>query len=150
MHDKWILLFQETKLTIVMTNSPPHIICDDRIIIDDIILFSNHVSIILHHFSCVARVFTKYRFSFKLRKCGFFQPRVEYVGHDLTAHGNYPATSHFNLPQRCSLLPHGILFLSFISLCCFYSHYFPWFETNIKPLRTLQRLYHRNDIPIIG
>ena len=28
--------------------------------------------------------------------------------------------------------------------------YCPWFETNIKPLRKLQREYHRKDIPIMG
>ena len=43
-------LFQETKETIIITNSPPCIVCDDRIIIDNILLFSNHVSTILHYF----------------------------------------------------------------------------------------------------
>ena len=32
----------------------------------------------------------------------------------------------------------------------FYSRYCPWFETNIKPLRTLQREYHRQPIPILS
>ena len=76
LREDWIILFQETKHNIVMTNSPSNIVCDDRIIIDDILLFSNHVSTILHYFSCVARVFTKYRLFFKLVKCDFFQPRV--------------------------------------------------------------------------
>ena len=49
-----------------MTNSSSHIICDDRIIIDNIFLFPNHVSTILHYFSCVARVFIKYKLSFIL------------------------------------------------------------------------------------
>ena len=44
-----ILLFQETEHTIVMANSYPHIVCDDCII-DDILLFSNHISTILHYF----------------------------------------------------------------------------------------------------
>ena len=41
-------------------------------------------------------------------------------------------------------------FKSFIGLCYFYHRHCPLFETNIKPLRKLQRLYYRNDIHIIG
>ena len=77
--EDWILLFQEIKHTIVMTNSPCNIVCDDRIIINDILLFSNHVSTILHYFSCVVRAFTKYILFFKLIKRDFLQPRVVYV-----------------------------------------------------------------------
>ena len=65
LRDEWILLCQEIKHIIVITNSPSYIVCDDRIIIRDIFLLSNHVSTILHYFSCVARAFTKYRLSFK-------------------------------------------------------------------------------------
>ena len=43
LRDDWILLFQETKDTIVITNLSPHSFCDYRIIIDDIFLFSNYV-----------------------------------------------------------------------------------------------------------
>ena len=96
----WILLFQGTKDTIVMTNTSSHILCDNRIIIDDILLFSNHVSSILHYFSCVARIFTKYRLSFKWNKCDFFQPRVKYVDNDLTAHNNCPTASKFDSLQN--------------------------------------------------
>ena len=68
---EWIILFNETKLIISLTNSPTKIVCNDRIIIDDIFLFSNHTPTLLYYFSCVARVFTKYRLSFKLSKCNF-------------------------------------------------------------------------------
>ena len=40
--------------------------------------------------------------------------------------------------------------LSFIGLCSFYSRYYPWFETNVKPLRKLQREYHRQPIQILA
>ena len=40
--------------------------------------------------------------------------------------------------------------LSFIGLCSFYNNYVPWFESNIKPLRRLQRLYHRQDLQLLA
>ena len=88
-----------------MTNSPQYIVFDDLIIIDDIILCSNHVSNILHYFPCVVRVFAKYRISFKLSKYNFLQPHVEYIGHDIIAHGNCPAASKFYLLQSWFLPP---------------------------------------------
>ena len=117
LRDDWILLFQKTKHTIVTTNF--------FFIIDDILLFSNHTSTILHYLSYDARAFTKYILSFKLNKCDFFQSRVEYVGHDLTANGNCPAASKFDLLQSWNLPPYIISLLSFIGLCCFYNRYFP-------------------------
>ena len=150
LRDDWTILFNVTRHTINLSNSPTNIVCDDRIIIDDILLFSNHIPTLLHYFSCVAQVFTKFRLSFKLSKCDFLKERVEYVGHDLTANGNCPAESKFALIQEWPLPPHGISLLSFIGLCCFYNKYCPWFETNIKPLRRLQRAYHRKPIPIMS
>ena len=41
---------------------------------------------------------------------------------------------------------HGTSLLSFIGLCTFYNCFSPWFEVNIKPLRVLQRKYHRKAI----
>ena len=133
-----------------MTNSPSHIVFNDRIIIDDILLFSNHVPTICYHFSRVTQAFSKYRLSFKFSRYNFFQLRVKHVGYDLTARGDCPAVSKFDLLQSCSLQPYGILHLFFIGLCCFFSRYCPWLETNIKQLRKLQGFHQHNDIPIIG
>ena len=80
----WTVLFHETKHTINISDSPTTIICNDRIIIDDIFLFSNHIPTLLHYFSCVAHIFIKFRLTFKLSKYDFLKERVEYVGHDLT------------------------------------------------------------------
>ena len=66
--DDWTILFNETRNSINLSNSPTNNICNDRIIIDDIILFSNHIPTFLHYFSCVTQVFTKFRLSFKLSK----------------------------------------------------------------------------------
>ena len=104
---------------------PSTLIYNDKIIIDDGLLYSNHVPSLLHYFSCVIQLFTKYRLSFKLTKCDFFKPRVEFVGHDLTTYGNCPTESKFDLIQHWPLLPNAIYFLSFIGLCGLYSRYYP-------------------------
>ena len=159
---EWVLLFADTKHLLTIDSAPDTIICsdkiyvpdtivcNDKIIIDDILLYSNNVDTLIHYFSCVAQVFTKYRLSFKLTKCEFLKPRVEFVGHDLTTYGNCPAASKFELIKTWPLPPHAISLLSFIGLCSFYSRYCPWFETNVKPLRKLQRAYHRQAIPILS
>ena len=43
LQDDLILLFKETKYAIVINKSTQHIMCDDRIILDDVFLFSNHI-----------------------------------------------------------------------------------------------------------
>ena len=101
-------------------------------------------------FSCVAQVFTKHPLSFKLTKCKIFKEHVEFVGYNLTTYDNCPAASKFDLIKDWSLPPHAISLLSFIGLCSLYSRYCPWFETNIKPLRKLQRFFHRQPIPIMA
>ena len=146
----WTALFNETQYTIKLSDSPSTIICNNRIIIDDILLFSNHIPTLLHYFPCIAQVFTKFRLSFKLSKCDFLKDRVEYVGHDLTANRKCPIASKFSVLQDWPLPSHGISLLSFIGLCCFYNRYCPWFEPNIKPLWKLQRVYHRKTIPIVS
>ena len=62
---------------------------------------------------------------------------------------------HGNSDQRIStfayeirISPNAISLFSFISLCGFYSRCCPLIETNIKPLRKLQRVFHRKPIPI--
>ena len=95
-------------------------------------------------------MFTKYRLSFKLTKCEFFKPRVEFVVHDLTTYGNCPAASKFDLIKHWFLPPHAIYLLSLVRLYSFYRRYCPWFETNVKPLRKLQRKYHRQPSPILS
>ena len=125
LRDDWIALFNETRHSIVDEHSPETTVCDDKIVIDDILLYSNHIPTLLHYFSCVAKVFTKFRLSFKLSKCDFFKSRVEFFGQDLTARGNCPAQSKFNLIQDWPFPTHGTALLSFIGLCSFYSRYCP-------------------------
>ena len=150
MRDDWIILFKERINTISLVKSPSNVIYNDRIIIDHILLFSNHIPTILRYFSCVAQEFIKYRLSFKLRKRDFFKPRVEYIGHYFTTDGNCPVVSKLFSFQDRPLPPHVIFLLSFIGLCWFYYRYCSWSETNIRSLRKLQRTYNLKDVPIFG
>ena len=63
---------------------------------------------------------------------------------------NWPAESKYEMTNHWPLPPHDISLLSFIGLCSFYSRDCPWFEINIKPLRKLQRTFHRQPIPILS
>ena len=62
---EWLLLF--ARLNSVHVS----IVCNDKIIIDDILLYSNHINTLIHYFSCVSQVFTVYCLSFKLKNVNF-------------------------------------------------------------------------------
>ena len=114
--------------------------------IDDILLYSTNVFTLIRYFSCVSRVFIRHRLSFKLSKCKSFDPRVEYLGYDLTSSGNYPAKYKFNIIRDWTLPVHGTALLLFIGIRIFYACFSPWFEINLKLLRLLQHQHHRKDI----
>ena len=63
---EWLLLYADTKHPIHLDSAPVTIICNEKFIIDDILLYSNNANTLIHYFSCVAQVFIKYRLSFKL------------------------------------------------------------------------------------
>ena len=150
LHDKWIILFHSTKDCIPSATSISTIFCDIKTIIDDTLIFSNHIPTFLYYCSCVAQVFTKYRLSFKLSKWDFFLSCVEYVGRDLTTDGNCPVQYKFTFIKQWPLPAHGVSLLSFIGVCSFYNNYVSWLESNIKSLRRLQRLYHRQALPLLA
>ena len=116
-------------------------------IIDDIIIWSNSVPVIMVYFESVCQVFQKYRVSFRLDKCRFLQDRVEYVGHDLTPLGNCPAKSKFDLISDWPLPITGSSLHSFIGLVVFYHKYAPFLEIRLKPFRAMIRKYFRKTIP---
>ena len=45
---EWLLLFADTKHVIRINSAPVSIVYNDNIIIDDILLYSNHVNTLLH------------------------------------------------------------------------------------------------------
>ena len=52
--EDWLILIAETKNGILIVNPPSTILCDDKIITDDILLFSNHEHTLLHYFSYIS------------------------------------------------------------------------------------------------
>ena len=123
------------------------LVIGSKVIIDDILAFANILEYLMLYVDCICVVFKKYRVSFQLKKCDFLKERVEYVGHDLLADGNCPAQSKFDLIQKWELPQQGPSLHSFIGLLNFYHKYIPYFEITVKPLRTLERKYHRKAIP---
>ena len=121
-----------------------------KVIIDDILLWSNNLELILLYFECICQVFKKYRVSFRLDKCEFLKERVEYVGHDLTPTGNCPAKSKFDLISDWKLPTTGQSLHSFVGLVKFYARYRPYFEIKIKPMRALIRAWYRTSIPLMA
>ena len=69
--DDWLVLSEETKHTLSVIIYHVTVICNDKIVIDDILLYSNHNPTLLQYFSCITTVFVKYRLSFKLSKYDF-------------------------------------------------------------------------------
>ena len=133
------------------TSSTPPATCKmdhgSKIVIAYILMYSTNMYTLVRVFACVARVFVRYCLSFKLSKCKFSSPRVEYFDYDLTAQWNYPAQSKINLLTYWTLPTHGTLLAAFIGLSAFYSCFSPWFDINLKSLRVLNRSHHRKDIP---
>jgi hypothetical protein len=117
------------------------------VIINNILLWSTVIDTLLNYFQCVCDVFINYRVTFQLKKCEFITNRIEYVGHDITPHGNCPAGSKFDLVADWPISATGTSLLSFIGLLTFYNIYCPWFEVSIKPLRVLECAHHRKPIP---
>ena len=118
-----------------------------RVIIDDILLFSSDLPTLLNYLDCVCQIFIKYQVSLGLPKCDFLKRRFEYVGHDITADGNCPAESKFDLIRDWQLPSTGQGLRSFISLCNFYHRFCPWFEVSVKPFLSLVSEFHRQPIP---
>ena len=99
------------------------------------------------YLECICKVFRKYRVSFRLDKCDFLKPRVEYVGHDVTNDGNCPASSKFDMINQWMIPEQGENIFSFIGLLNFYHRFTPYMEIRLKPLRKLLKTYYRLSIP---
>ena len=71
LRNELLLLYADTKNIIRLNSIPVSIIWNDKIIIDDILLYSNHINTLIHYISCVAQVFTKYHLFIKLTNVNF-------------------------------------------------------------------------------
>ena len=159
--DKWDTLFILTILKINTHNSLPitltanndimignnKLIWGSKTIIDDILLWYEYKDFSMILFTCVCKVFEKYRISFRLDKCEFLKIQVEYVEHDILRKDKCPAQSTFDLIQDWKLPTSGQSLFSFIGLVFVYHRYAPYMEMRLKPLRTLVILYYRKPIP---
>ena len=121
-----------------------------KIIIDNILLWCDIKSYALILFKCVCEVFKKYRVSFRLDKCEFLRPRVEYVRHDILCHGNFLAKSKFNMIDDWSLPTSGQSLFSCIGLVNFNSRYAPYMEIRLKPLRKMMKKFYRKPYPCLS
>ena len=120
---------------------------DSKQIIDDGLMWSYDGMLLLDFFECVCHIYVKYRLSFNLKKCDFFLTRFEWVGHDLTEHGNCPASSKFDLVRDWPRPNSGTHLNSFLGFLGFYSQYIPQFSFRVSPLRAFSRRFHRCHIP---
>ena len=98
-----MILFTEIDSSISIVNPPATIICDNEIIMDDILLFPKHDTTVIHYFSCISQVFTMYMLLFKLYKYDFFEIIIEFCWHDLTTLGNFSAESKLQLIEEYPL-----------------------------------------------
>ena len=102
------------------------------------------------YLECICTVFRKFRVSFRLDKCDFLKPRVEYVGHDVTNDGKCPTFSKFSMINDWKIPERGESVFSFIGLINFYHIYAPYMKIRLKPLRKLLKQYYWKTIPTIA
>ena len=100
--------------------------CGTKLIIDDVLIWWSSVACILVYFTCVFKVFKKFRVSFCQDKCHFLLDRVEYVGHDLLPNENCPAKSKFNMIDDWVLPTTDNSLHLFVGLFMFYHRYVPY------------------------
>ena len=91
-------------------------------------------------------MFQKSRASFRFDKCVFLKERVEFVGHDLNADGNYPAAGKFDVIRDWILPTTGQSLHSFFGMVIFYHRYVSYLEIRIKPLRKILKTYFRKKL----
>ena len=131
-----------------MRNTDNYHLTGSRVIIDDIMLRSTSISLLLLLLECYLRIYLKYRTTLNLKKCNFLKKRFEFVGHDILSCGNTTAKSKYDLINDWALPETGDGLHSFISLCNFYTKFLPLFEMKVTPLRQLYNKYLHQKIPL--
>jgi hypothetical protein len=109
------------------------------IIIDDTFIYSDSLESILVYFKAILEISKRYNLSWKLEKCGFLDPRFEFVGVDIADLGNHPAQSK----NPISLMwkekePKTVRDLaSFVGFVGYYRDWIPFFEERIRHIRAI-------------
>ena len=130
-----------------MKDSDKVFISGSSVIIDDLLLHSTSLPLLMQLLECYFRIYLKYRVTLKLAKCDFLKKRFEFVGHDVLASGNTTAESKYYLINDWKQPTTGDGLHSFFSLCNFYQKFFPLFEAKVSPLRNLYIKYLHKEIP---
>jgi hypothetical protein len=114
------------------------------IIIDDNFAYFETIENGLMYLEAILTVCRRYNLTRKLKKFSFFPDKVEFVGHDLTKKGNYPASSKDTLlvNWRTPTIVRDIA--SFIGFGNFYSKYIPYFEQRTSPLQSIMKEFNYN------
>ena len=116
LQNEWVVLFNATKYIVPSDSSLAKIFCDSKTIVDDTLIYSNHIPTLLHYFSCVAKVFTIYKLSFKMSKYYFFLSYIENVRHFLTATEIVLLNQSFSLSNN--YLFYHLMYLFFLLFAC--------------------------------
>jgi hypothetical protein len=122
-------------------------IVGNKNIMDDALIWSTDAMTSLHYFRRFCEVYKKYRLSFNPKKCDFFKPRFEWLGHDVRQDRNSPAASKFNIIADWPLPETGLSLSSFLGLITFYNRYIADYDARSRPLRKLAKRFHRAPIP---
>ena len=105
--------------------------------LDDVIIFSKNFDDHLKHVQEILQCLRDAGFSLKLKKCDFFQNKVNYLGHVimpgklLVAQKTVDAVKGFKLPETQTHIK------SFLGLCNVYRRFVPDFTRIAKPLNML-------------
>ena len=126
------------------------IVSGTKIIIDDIILWSSNIYALFVYLECICTIFRKHRVSFRLDKCDFLKPRVEYVGRHVTNDGICPASSKLSMINDWKIQERGESLFLFIGFINFYHRYASYMEIRLKPLRNILTQYYRETILLMA
>jgi hypothetical protein len=114
------------------------------IIIDDTFAYFETIEKGLMYLEDILTVCRRYNLTWKLKKCSFFPDKVDFVGHDLTKKGNYPASSKDTLLVNWQTPTMVRNIASFVGFRNLYSKYIPYFEQRISPLRSIMEEFDYN------
>ena len=109
------------------------------VIVDDLMLHdSNEISLIAYFLS-VLEILVHYRVTINLRKGRFLSTRAEFVGIDVLAEGNSPASSKYDAINRLTQPKRFTDIRAIIGLLGFYAKWMPNYENEIRIWREVMK-----------
>mmetsp|Transcript_357 Transcript_357/g.524 ORF Transcript_357/g.524 Transcript_357/m.524 type:complete len:620 (-) Transcript_357:114-1973(-) len=123
----------KAKVTIALLETDPNA----SVIVDDIMLFDNHVVSLIAYFVATLEILQRYRVTVNLRKTRFLPARAEFVGRDLLPNGNSPAQSKYGTIEKLCP-PASFSDIQMLNgLFGYYSQWIPHLELSIQHWRDL-------------